>query len=201
MNKAHQDLKEIREMMERSSRFLSLSGSAGIFIGVLAIAFALYATQKLGFSFTDQHNWNPWGKSWGDFLIGAFSLLVICLLVSAALTVRRTMKKGLKVWDKSTRNILMAIGLPMFAGACLILNSLMVENMQGFFAYTLLCYGLGLYGASRYTYKELRVMGMMMLLLGAFSVYKAEFGLLFWTTGFGLIHVAYGSVMYFRYER
>src|SRR5262245_51008049 len=191
--KPQEDLKEIRQMMERSSRFLSLSGSSGVFIGVMAIAYSVYAVYAWDFRFTGQEDFDLLGDPWGNFMVGSFGLLLSCLLVSMVLTIRRTRKKGLKIWDKGSRNILLALALPMFVGAVLLLNEVMNHSVRGFFGITLLCYGLGLFFASRYTYGELRIMGLFMLALGGLAIIEPSKGLLFWTIGFGVVHAVYGA--------
>ncbi|MBI1223114.1 MAG: hypothetical protein GC180_10965 [Bacteroidetes bacterium] len=196
-----EDLKEIRQMMERSSRFLSLSGSSGIAIGFLALVFAGYMASEGVMSFTDQRNFNILTPEWELFVNLSFFLFCISVLVSMGLTLRRTLKKGLKVWNHSTKNILGALGLPMMVGAMIILQNFNQLQADAFFPTTLLCYGLGLFFASRYTYDELRIMGLAILVLGTLAVLYPNAGFLFWTIGFGALHAVYGAIMYFRYER
>lgn len=201
MNRPLEDLKEIRQMMERSSRFLSLSGSSGIGIGFLASLFVAWQVSKGNMSLTEQRNFDLLAPAWEEFIIGTFGLFVICVLLSMGLTLRRTLKKGLTIWTSSTKNILGAIGLPMMVGAMLLLQNFNSLSTDAFFPATLLCYGLGLFFASRYTYDELRIMGLAMLVLGTLSILYPPYSLLFWVLGFGALHMIYGAIMYFRYER
>lgn len=201
MNKPQEDLKEIRQMMERSSRFLSLSGSSGIGIGFLALAFVGWQVSKGNMSFLHQQNFSLQSEAWEEFILGSLALFGICLLFSMGLTLRRTLKKGLKVWNSSTKNILGALGLPMMVGAMIMLQNFTQWSTDAFFPTTLLCYGLGLFFASRYTYDELRVVGLGMLVLGTLAVLYPSSSLLFWTVGFGGLHMIYGAIMYFRHER
>jgi len=201
MNKPQEDLKEIRQMMERSSRFVSLSGSSGIGIGFLALLFVAWQVSKGNISFIDQQNFDLRTPQWEEFIFSSLALFGICLVLSMSLTLMRTKKKGLKVWTSSTKNILGAIGLPMMVGAMIMLQNFNALSTEAFFSSSLLCYGLGLFFASRYTYDELRMMGLAMLVLGTLSVLYLPMGLLFWTIGFGALHMVYGAIMYFRHER
>lgn len=201
MNKPQEDLKEIRQMMERSSRFLSLSGSSGLGIGFLATAFVLWQVRKGEMSLLNQQDFSLLSPMWEEFILGSFGLFLICLVLSMALTIRRTLKKGLTIWTASTRNIIGAIGLPMMVGAVLILQNMNSLKTDAFIPITLLCYGLGLFFTSRYTYGELRIMGLAMMCLGTLAVLYPAMSVLFWVTGFGLLHMVYGAIMYFRYER
>lgn len=201
MNKPLEDLKEIRQMMERSSRFLSLSGSSGIGIGFLAALFVAWQVNKGNMSLSDQQDFSLLSPAWEEFILGTFALFFICLFLSMGLTLRRTLKKGLTVWTSGTKNILGAIGLPMMVGAMLLLQNFNTLQTDAFIPTTLLCYGLGLFFASRYTYDELRIMGLAMLILGTLSILYPPMSLLFWVLGFGALHMIYGAIMYFRYER
>jgi len=201
MNKPQEDLKEIRQMMERSSRFLSLSGSSGIGIGFLALLFVGWQVSKGNMSFFEQKNFDLQTDAWEEFILGSLVLFGVCLVLSMGFTLRRTKKKGLKVWNSSTRNILGAIGLPMMVGAMIMLQNFNGLGTEAFFSTSLLCYGLGLFFASRYTYDELRMMGLAMLVLGTLAVLHLPMGLLFWSLGFGALHIVYGAIMYFRHER
>lgn len=201
MNKPQEDLREIRQMMERSSRFLSLSGSSGIGIGFLAMVFVGWQVSKGNMSFLDQQNFDLLTPAWEEFILGSLVLFFVCLVLSMGFTLSRTKRKGLKVWTSSTRNILGAIGLPMMVGAMIMLQNFNELGTEAFFSTSLLCYGLGLFYASRYTYDELRMMGLAMMVLGTLAVLYLQMGLLFWTIGFGALHIVYGAIMYFRHER
>ena len=134
MNKPQEDLREIRQMMERSSRFLSLSGSSGIGIGFLAMVFVGWQVSKGNMSFLDQQNFDVTTPAWEEFILGSLTLFGVCLVLSMGFTLRRTKKKGLKVWTSSTRNILGAIGLPMMVGALIMLQNFSTLSTELFFS-------------------------------------------------------------------
>jgi hypothetical protein len=47
---------------------------------------------------------------------------------------------------------------------------------------------------------EVRVLGISEVILGLMASWLVGYGLLFWAVGFGVLHIFYGLMMYFRYE-
>lgn len=205
-NKKHlEDLTHIRSMMERSSRFLSLSGLSGVFAGIYAIAGAaiVYFDIKVGYT---QYIRNASGGEDQNkklfFLVGIAILVLVASLVTGYLfTSRKARKQGLKIWDKSAKQMMYSLFVPLVTGGVLCLI-LMAHGQFKFVApLTLLFYGLGLYNASKYSFAELRYLGLLEVLLGLIGTYFYGKGLLFWVIGFGALHIIYGMLMYFKYER
>ena len=65
----------------------------------------------------------------------------------------------------------------------------------------LLFFGLALLNASKYTFGEIKILGISEIILGLVSMYWTSLGLLFWAIGFGLFNIIYGVYMYVKYER
>jgi hypothetical protein len=65
----------------------------------------------------------------------------------------------------------------------------------------LIFYGLALVNASKYTLGEVRYLGYGQLILGVINIWLPEYGLYFWAAGFGVLHIVYGLVMWYRYEK
>jgi hypothetical protein len=65
----------------------------------------------------------------------------------------------------------------------------------------LIFYGLALVAGSEFTYTEVKWLGIAEILLGLIALCIPAYGLLLWAIGFGLLHILYGSIMYFKYER
>ena len=66
---------------------------------------------------------------------------------------------------------------------------------------SLIFYGLALLNASKYTFKEIRWLGIMQIILGLINLWNIGNGLLYWSAGFGILHIVYGVVMWYKYER
>ena len=171
-----EDLKEIKDIMNRSSRFISLSGFSGISAGIIALIGAYLAL---------------------DLATGTFLLAIASIIF---FTTRKTLAQKQKIWDAQTRRLLINLFIPLLAGGlfCLILLSKGYLSIAA--PLTLIFYGLALVNASKYTLNEVRSLGIIEIILGLFSALYTSYGLLFWAIGFGLMHIVYGIAMEIKYK-
>lgn len=188
-------------MMERSSRFLSLSGFSGVWVGLLAIAYMVWVTQVLGYDFMDGNVITLLSLEGQYLMIGSACLLMLSIFSSMVMTIRKTRIRKQKIWTKSTKELMLSLMLPLFCGAGMIWLDAYDYFLNSFYQITLYCYGLALFFASRYTYDELRYFGALQILLGVLASIFQDYVLVFWILGFGLLHILYGVQMYFKYER
>lgn len=201
------DISEIRSMMERSSRFISLSGLSGVFAGIFAltgaaIAYYMLEMNQYDFYYEGAINSSESNISFMSFLIvDALLVLIASLIAGVFFTTRKAKKQGLKIWDKTAKQLLISISIPLFAGGFFCLALLYHGVIELVAPATLLFYGLALLNGSKYTLDDIKYLGISQIILGIFSSFFIGYGLLFWTIGFGLLHIVYGSVMYFKYEK
>jgi hypothetical protein len=201
-------LSEIRDLMERSSKFLSLSGLSGVFAGIFALIGAGAAHIRF------KTDWltdilAPLGTYQGHsredviefLLVDGICVLVSSLAVGILLTVRRGRKKGLTVWNGSSKRLLIAMLIPLGTGGIFCLAMLHYGFIWLVFPVTLLFYGLALVNASRFTYPEVFYMGISEIGIGCIALFLTGYSLIFWAIGFGILHIVYGLTMYNRYER
>ncbi|MEX0780157.1 MAG: hypothetical protein WD491_13665 [Balneolales bacterium] len=193
-----QDIAEIRSMMERSSKFLSLSGWAGIMAGLYALAGAWVANSWYNF-YPDEISYET--SSLTEIVWLALLILVMALVTAIYFSWRKAADRGEKIWNAVSRQLLASMAIPLAAGGGIILI-LVSKGLVGLAApLMLLFYGLALYNASKYTIAEVKYMGTVQMGLGLVGAWFVEYGLLFWALGFGVVHIIYGVYMYFRYER
>lgn len=192
------EIKEIRKMMEESSRFLSLSGLSGVLVGIYAILGALMAESIIN---TNQlFGWLLGDNIVFDLLIIAVIILVFSLLTVFLLTYRKAKKADTKIWNPGSRLMLVNLAVPLFAGSVFILIFVFKGIYEIAAPGCLIFYGLALVNAAKFTRQEIFNMGLIQVFLGILAALIPSFGLLFWALGFGVIHIIYGTVMYFRYE-
>ena len=198
-----QSLTEIRSMMERSSRFISLSGLSGIFAGIFALCGAYAAYLKLN-SLNGIYRLLD-GNALMDIviylLVDASLVLAASLTVGVILTIRNSKKKGIKIWDTTSKRLLINLLIPLITGGlfCLVL---LYHGLVGLVApSSLIFYGLALINASKYTLNDIRYLGFCEIALGLIASLYIGYGLFFWAAGFGVLHIVYGAVMYYKYER
>ncbi len=199
------DISEIRSMMERSSKFLSLSGWAGIMAGVYALIGAYIAYDILNFNprgITD-----PSFSQIGDnptllkLILLGIAILVLAVGTALYLCLRKSAKRNEQFWNATSRRLLINMSLPLVVGGLFIL-ALMSKGLVGLVApVTLIFYGLSLYIASKFTYDDIKVLGLVNIVLGLVSTYFIGYGLLFWALGFGVCHIVYGIYVHFKYEK
>jgi hypothetical protein len=210
MNESNDQLEqinEIRTMMERSSRFISLSGLSGVFAGFFALAgagaFYIFINNKLNYGYTDLARKIDIGLQ-PDLvtfcLIDAAAVVIFSVLFAIYFTTRKAKSIGQSIWDATAQRLLINLAIPLIAGGlyCLVLLS------YGWFGLiaptTLIFYGLALLNASKYTLDEIRWLGLSEVVLGLIGCFFIGYGITLWVFGFGILHIIYGLAMYMRYE-
>jgi hypothetical protein len=199
------DISEIRSMMERSSRFMSLSGLAGVMAGIYALAGAYIVYHFFHFN-PDQIVYNPTqpGPLTSDLpKVFGLAILILVLAIGTAifLSYKKAQRRDEKVWNATSRRLLTNMAVPLVTGGILILV-LLAKGFIGLIApLTLVFYGLALYNAGKFTYDDVKFLGMIQVGLGLIGSFYIAYSLLLWATGFGVVHIIYGIYMHLRYER
>ena len=199
MNEQLEDIKLIREMMEKSTKFLSLSGLSGVIAGISATAGATFAYLFL-LRDPSLTNFNRMQEK-GILLVIALIVLSISIACGIFFSWRKAKKSNQKLWNKAGLNILYHFATPLVAGGLFSLIFLLQGNIEVVISSTLIFYGIALLNASKYTYNEIHYLGISELVMGLLAAIFTHNGILFWTLGFGICHILYGSVMYFKYDR
>ncbi len=207
-NKYLNDITEIKNIMNRSSRFISLSGLSGVLAGIYALIGAVFAYMKLkDSSVTNYENFSGRTSSLsGSTVINDLTLIAIAVLIAAVITgfimtLKKSKKSGEKIWDSTSKRLVFNFAIPLVVGGlfCLVL---MQQGMAGLVApATLIFYGLACVNASKYTMGDVRYMGIAFIIIGLISTQFIGYGLYFWALGFGVCHILYGSLMYYKYDR
>lgn len=212
--KSHlKDISEIRSLMEQSTKFISLSGLSGISAGLIALlgvvaAFFFIDGLTVIQSVPEYASWEGYwavsGMSDYDFwflLLDGFVILALALGFSSLFSIRMAKKRGLPVWNKSGWHMLSNLMIPLIAGGFFVLIQLYHGSAKYVGATTLIFYGLALLNAGKYTLKEIRYLGLMQIILGLIAAIWVEGVIPIWAFGFGILHIVYGIIMYFKYER
>ena len=198
MEKQVEDLKAIREMMEKSSKFLSLSGLSGVIAGITAIIGAAVAYVLL---IQDPAHT---GLSSIQQLVILLSDATLVILISAGFGIyfswRKAQKNNQKLFNKVTLRILYHLGVPLAAGGILSLIFLYRGDVEILASITLVFYGLALVNVSKFTFNEIHYLGIIEILLGLAAAVFLFYGIIFWTLGFGVCHIIYGWIMYKKYD-
>jgi predicted lysophospholipase L1 biosynthesis ABC-type transport system permease subunit len=193
MNDPSQDLSEIRTMMEKSSKVLSLSGLAGIVIGCVALAgvlFAQYIQERV-----------PSDQLFNYLFADAILVLIAAIGLAVIFSSRIAKQKGLPIWNATARHLVSELAIPLAAGGVFCASLLVHKVFVLLPSAMLVFYGLALFSASKYTVKEVRILGLTQLAIGMLAAFVDTQGLNLWALGFGIGHIVFGVRVYFTYER
>ncbi|MDB5222508.1 MAG: hypothetical protein JWN83_1175 [Chitinophagaceae bacterium] len=198
-----QELQQIKKMMERSSKFSSLSGLSGIAAGVCALVGIWLVVQTIA-KWKQDHLKNIYAPE--DELAKQLLVIAIVTFMAAAIfsfifIFLRCKKLGIPVLGRSARRVIINIAIPLFAGALFIFRLSTLGTYELIAPACLIFYGIALVNASKYTLDEIRYMGLTELVIGIINLWILGYGLIFWGIGFGLVHIIYGVIIWWKYER
>ncbi|MFB9296338.1 hypothetical protein [Persicitalea jodogahamensis] len=203
------ELQEIRSLMERSTKFLSLSGLSGIAMGMIALAGAGAAYDQYQTAWAPQNGTTYWNLRPGHrqemalfLFLDSLSVLVVSLTLVIVLTARKAYHRGISVWNSASRRLVGSMAAPLAAGGVFCVALLFRGPIMLVFPATLIFYGLALINAGKHTWKEVTYLGITEIALGCAAMFVNSYAalFLFWVAGFGFLHILYGSIMYFRRE-
>jgi hypothetical protein len=214
MDSQHQPLEtlqDIKRMMERSSRFISLSGWSGISAGICALLGAWVAHNRLHelggstqeFDYSGPRIVTPpqTGSLFFDLVLIAAITFVAAFISAFFFTYIRSRRNGVPMWDRTVQRLAWNTILPMVVGGIMLLRALQMGYYELVAPGCLIFYGLALVNASKYTLGEVRYLGYGQIFLGILNLWIINEGLYFWAAGFGVLHIVYGAVMWWKYER
>jgi len=204
-------LQDIKRMMERSSRFISLSGLSGICAGVCALIGAWvaypYVFGKKDFIINMQAAVEQLHSGSIMLLFNTYLFWIAAGTFAAALisafifTYLKSKREGIPIWGKTAKRLLFNVSIPLLVGGIFLIKLLQFGTFGLVAPGCLLFYGLALINASKYTLDEIRYLGYCQILVGLINLLFVGYGLYFWALGFGVLHILYGAYMWYKYER
>ncbi len=206
-----EDLQHIKKMMERSSRFISLSGLSGISAGICALIGAWVAHPYVfgqkdfvinGEIAVVQAMANDYSIILNTYLFWIAAATFIAAFVSAFFfTWVKSKKEGIPMWGSTSKRLIINVSIPVLVGGLFLFRMLHYGTFGLVAPGCLIFYGLGLINASKYTLDEIRYLGYVQIVLGIINLWFVGYGLYFWAMGFGVMHIVYGTYMWMKYER
>jgi hypothetical protein len=208
-------LQDIKRMMERSSRFISLSGWSGISAGICALLGAWAAQMRIN-SYLQAWRGGNHDSYYGhqttrisenaaslytDLIVIAGITFIAAFISAFLFTLARSRRNGTSMWDRTVQRLAWNTILPMVIGGLVILRAMEWGYFELVAPGCLIFYGLALVNASKYTLGEIRYLGYGQLILGIINLWTGGLGLYFWAAGFGILHIVYGAFMWWKYER
>ena len=202
------DLKHIRQMMEQSNKFLSLSGLSGVIAGTVALVGVFIANRLLrqfevhylGYALKNNAN-EKIDLLENQLLLLAITVLILALGLGFIFTYLKAKKNRTALQSKTSYKVLSALFVPLIFGGLFTLILANQHLYQLAAAATLIFYGLSLLNASKYLNVEIKYLAISEMILGIVAGLFLNEVMLFWAIGFGVLHILYGSIMYFKYDR
>lgn len=207
-NTPKEDLQAIREIMERSSRFLSLSGISGVFAGAVGLLGAIAAYMILpdfnspAIAGSAEKESGLTGSTLLLYLgINLLLVLLVAVIGAVYFSVRKAKKARQPFWNTSTKRMINYFLIPFLTGGAFTLILVYRNDIALVVPSMLIFYGLALVNAGKFTLGEVHYLGITEIVLGILAAVFVNLGLLFWALGFGVMHIVYGVLMYNKYER
>ncbi|MCK7591493.1 hypothetical protein M0G43_12980 [Subsaxibacter sp. CAU 1640] len=192
------DISEIKNMMNKSSRFISLSGLSGVLAGIYALIGATYAYWLVSNSGRDYLILD--GTVFNLILLDLFLIAFLSAVTGIIMTTQKAKKHGAKIWDATSRRLVINFLIPLVAGGIYILIILNQYKYGQTAALMLIFYGLALINASKYSIGDIQYLGFVEIALGLGAALLPGLGFWFWVVGFGIMHIIYGTWMHFKYD-
>ncbi len=193
------DISEIKDLMNKSSRFISLSGLSGILAGIYAligasVAYFLVMNYSYGTLKLD-------GRIFRLVMLDLALVAFFSVVTGIILTTRKAKKNNAKMWDATSKRLVTNFLIPLVAGGIYILIILSNGKYGQTGALMLIFYGLALVNASKYSIGDIRYLGYMEIVLGLVAALFPGYGFWLWVLGFGIMHIIYGTWMHFKYDK
>jgi len=200
-------LQDIKTLMERSSRFSSLSGVSAISAGIIAILGCIYAAFQLELSIFAQAqsimHWNdtPGEKITIKFLISTGMAVFVLALISFLFFANQKAKRhGIKLFNSTGRKFILH-GLIFLISGGLFASVLFYYGFYLLIVPSLLIfYGMALINISKFSFNTIRNLGILEIILGFILCLMPVYALLFFFIGFGVLHIIYGLILHFKYD-
>ncbi len=199
-----QDIASIRSMMERSFKFISLSGLSGVLAGVYALGGSVAAY------FVARYPVVPWKmRTYSiqpvNVIVQLLSIAAVVLVLSIGtglwLSNKKAKKHGLSLWTSASRKMVINMLIPLVSGGLFILIMLYNGHYGLAAPACLIFYGLALIQGSSNMVDEVRYLGYSEIILGLIASVYQGYGLMFWAIGFGVLHIVYGTIMHNKYDK
>ena len=205
-NQHLETLQDIRQMMQRSSRFISLSGLSGIAAGFWALVGAYFAYDWIT-EYYNRYEINgdlsapEFQRLKLNLFLLAGAVLGLSLLSAFYFTWRKTKEDNVPLWNHTSRQLTINMLIPLVAGGLFVLTMLQHNEWRFITPACLIFYGVALVNASKYTLSDIRYLGVSEIVLGLVATQFIGGGLYFWAVGFGVLHIIYGFIMWWKNER
>ncbi len=184
-DRARDNLRFIRETMERAGSFTALPGWGVIAMGITAIGAAVIASQQAS------------ALAW---LITWIGEAIIAIAIAGWTMVSKARESGTSLLSGPGRQFVYSFAPPLFAGALLTLLLVRMGATGVIAGVWLLLYGTGVVTGGAFSIRIVPLMGLCFMVLGAVALFcPPAWGNAFLAAGFGGLHILFGAVIARKY--
>jgi len=184
-DRAMDNLRYIRETMERATPFTGISGWGEIAIGATALIASFIAAQQATFK--------VWFAVW-------VAEGLISLLIAGWSMDRKARAVHMPLVTGPGRKAVFSLAPPLIAGAMLTLVLARAGAPSAIPGTWLLLYGTGVITGGMFSVRAVPAMGLCFMLLGAIALFSPPaFANWFMAAGFGGLHVLFGAIIVRKY--
>jgi len=183
--RAMDNLRYIRETMERATAFTGISGWGEVAIGATALVASVLAANQSTFKF--------WLAVW-------VAEGVISLLIAGWSMDRKARAAKMPLVSGPGRKAVFSLSPPMIAGGLLTLVLMRAGQTNAIPGTWLLLYGTGVITGGMFSVGVVPIMGLCFMALGATALFAPPaFANWFLAAGFGGLHVVFGVIIARKY--
>ncbi len=182
--RAMDNLKYIRETMERATAFTGISGWGEVAIGATALLASLIAARQSSFKM--------WLAVW--MVEGTISLLIAGWSMD-----RKARAVNMPLVSGPGRKAVFSLSPPIVAGGLLtivLFRAGLTDEIPGIW---LLLYGTGVITGGMFSVPVVPIMGLCFMMLGAVTLFLPAFVNWFMAAGFGGLHIVFGVIIARKY--
>jgi hypothetical protein len=177
------NLRYIREAMERATAFTSVPGWGGFWIGVTAVAATVVSHRFIG---ADSRTW----------LLLWLGEAVLAALIGVVSVVRKARRSDVAFDSGPARRFFISYSAPLIAGAALTFLLGSAGHYDVLPSVWLLLYGASFISSGAFSIRVVPVMGICFMLLGIAACFVSHAaGNVLLGAGFGGIHVVFGLII------
>jgi len=184
-DRARDNLRFIRETMERAGSFTAVPGWGGVAIGITALGAAAIASRQ---------------SSQSDWLLTWICEAGVAIAIAIWTTLSKARAAGTPLFSGPGRRFVYSFAPPLFVGALLTLVLARTGDGGAIAGVWLLLYGTGVVTGGAFSIRIVPLMGLCFMVLGAVALFcPSSWGDAFLGGGFGVLHVVFGAVIARKY--
>lgn len=198
---AEENLRIIRSLMERSTKYSTFSGLSGVLAGVASIigCFVTYALDPRNSQAASPVTGVTLTPTPDDyripFLVTWTCVILFALISDYLLTKRRAATVGKHILSRLGKQMFIAAAPGLGTGTLLTLYFLKHHHLSDIYPVWMLCYGIAVCAVGLFSQREVTYLGTAFLISGAFTLLFPAFGLPMMAITFGGFHILYGILI------